>query len=292
MARGLFDVIVNPEHDEDTMTVVANCISGYEQEMYTLRDGTAVVLKKEGSPGKQIRISRGYDDECLFHYIEMGPATAQAVNLRGGARCLLEYNELEQTVTLTKITMNKEKVIVLTEKGRTEPRARIGYSLLNKLGMADSRRGRTLHARHGNASVKLRLSVPPNELSEQFVLSAGAAAKLRLGNRQPYLLAYDQATRTLSFSPLSNAPVSVDPATGSAPDDSAQPARSQYRSKSAQRPVATTMTASQSGKSRTRKTAPSRLFVSKQTKAPRQEPFSKTGKSAVWISPKLHRGRR
>ncbi|KEQ23047.1 hypothetical protein [Paenibacillus tyrfis] len=289
MARGIFDVVVNPEYGEDTMTVVGNCINGYKHELHTLRNGTTVVLKKEGSPGKEIRIVRGHDDECPFHYIEMGPATAQAVNLRGGARCLLEYNELEQTVTLTKISVNKEQVIVLTEKGRTEPRVRIGYSLLNKLGMAKSR---TMHARHGNASVKLRLLVPQNELSEQFVLSAGAAAKLRLGNGQLYLLAYDQAARTLSFSPLSHVPESVDPATGSAPDDSAQPTRSSYRSRSAQRAVAKTMTASRSGKSRTRKTAPSRLFVAKQTKAPKPEPFSITGKSAVWISPKLHRRRR
>ncbi|MCP3773895.1 hypothetical protein NLX71_11350 [Paenibacillus sp. MZ04-78.2] len=292
MARGLFDVVVNPEHSEDTMTVVANCINGYEHELHTLRDGTMVVLKKEGSPGKEIRIVREHDDECLFHYIEMGPATAQAAKLRGGARCLLEYNELEQTMTLTKISVNKERVIVLTEKGQPEPGVRIGYSLLIKLGMADARRSRTVRARRGNTSVKLRLSVPQNELSEQFVLSAGAAAKLRLGNGQPCLLAYDQAARTLSFSPLSDAPESVDPSTGSAPNDSAQPIKSSYRSRSAQRTVAKTVTASRSGKSRTRKTAPSRLFVSKQPKAPKPEPSSKTGESAVWISPKLRRGRR
>lgn len=292
MARGLFDVVVNPEHGEDTMTVVANCINGYEHELHTLRDGTMVVLKKEGSPDKQIRIVRGLDDECLFHYIEMGPATAQAVDLRGGARCLLEYNELEHTVTLTKITVNKERVVVLTEKGRAEPRVRIGYSLLNKLGMTGARRSGTVRARHGNASVKLRLSVPPNELSEQFVLSAGAAAKLRLGNGQPCLLAYDQGARTLLFSPLSDVPESVDPATVSAPNASAQYMRSSYRSRSAQRANTKTMVASRSNKSQTRKTAPSGLFVSKQTKAPKSGRSSKTGESAVWISPTLHRGRR
>ncbi|KPV60568.1 hypothetical protein QJ48_04775 [Paenibacillus sp. A3] len=297
MARGLFDVVVNPGHSEDTMTLVADCANGYEHELHKLRDGTMVVLKNGGSPVKQIRIVRGHDDECPFHYIEMGPATAKAAYLRGGARCLLEYNELEHTVTLTKITVNKEQVILLTEKGRTKSRVRIGYSLLNKLGMAGARRSRTVRARHGSASVKLRLSVPANELSKEFVLSAGAAAKLRLDKGQLCLLAYDQAARTLSFSPLSDIPESVDPPnvstpTGSTPDDSAQLIRSPYLPRPAQRTVTKTMPASRRAKSRTRKTAPSRLFAPHPPKAPKPESPSKTGASVVWFGPKLHRGRR
>lgn len=284
MARGLFDVVVNPEHGEDTMTLVADCTNGYEHELHTLRDGTMVILKKEGGPGKQIRIVRGHDDECPFHYIEMGPATAQAAGLLGAARCLLEYNELERTVTLTQITVNKEQVILLTERGRTEPRVRIGYSLLNKLGMAAPRRSRSVRARRGSASVKLRLSVPENELSEECVLSAGAAAKLRLGSGQLCLLAYDQADRTLSFSPLSGIPESGAPAAGSVPADSAQPTRSQYRSKPVQRTGTKT---GRNGKWRTRKIVPSHPFVPYPAKTSKPESPSKTGASVVWFGPKL-----
>lgn len=284
MAKGLFDVVVNPEHGEDTITLVADCTYSCEHDLHTLRDGTTVMLRQEGSPEKQIRIVRGQDDECPFHYIEMGPATAQAVGLRGGARCLLEYNELEQTVTLTKITVSQEQIILLTERGRKEPRARIGYSLLNKLGMAAARRSRTVRARHGSASVKLRLSVPENELSEEFLLSAGAAAKLRLGSGQLCLLAYDQAARTLSFTRLPDLSESGAAAADFAADDSARPARAPYRPKPGQR------TGTNTGRRRRSRTiVPSRPFVPRRPKTPKPESSSNTGASVVWLSPKLRR---
>lgn len=198
VANGIVDVSVSQHLGKNEINLVLDCMNGFPHDLHGLQDGALITMKNDNSE-RQVLVTRGKGDECGFHYIEVGTETANTLRLRDGARYKVYYDESTKMLTLTRAFVSRVQVPLQTDrKKKKEPTVTIGYVLLCMLGMTDKRPS-WISLNRGTATVKLRLSVPDNELEERFQLSEQTAAKLGLTQGQVCLLEYNQSTKILAL---------------------------------------------------------------------------------------------
>ncbi|WP_461480243.1 hypothetical protein [Paenibacillus sp. PvR052] len=193
------DVSVSKQLGQNEMNLVLDCMNGLPHDLRVLQDGALITMKHDDAE-RQVLVTRGKGDECGFHYIEVGTETANALRLRDGVRYRVHYDESTKILTLTRALVSRVQVPLKTDrKKKKEPTVTIGYALLCMLGMAEKRPS-LITLNRGSVTVKLRLSVPNNELDRGFLLSSEIAAMLGLTQGQACLLEYNQSTKVLTLS--------------------------------------------------------------------------------------------
>ncbi|UUZ89358.1 hypothetical protein LJK87_24690 [Paenibacillus sp. P25] len=196
MARGTLDVVISDSVADGDITLVTECYNGYSEELQSIPD-KAVILLKKGDKEKNLTVIREKGDECAFHYMEVSPQTAKDLDLKGGARYLLEYNEMNQTASLTRITVSRVQTAVKLDRSAAgKNRISVGYASLSQLGLTPDPR-RLWIMKEGKANARLRFSVPQNELDDSFRVSSAVAARFGMREGDNCTLEYNQATRTL-----------------------------------------------------------------------------------------------
>ncbi|MEK8131422.1 hypothetical protein WMW72_26285 [Paenibacillus filicis] len=193
MGRDIIDITITKQPRSE-ITLVLSCYGNVAYGLSDLPNGTTVTLKN-GSAEHEARIFLGEGDECAFPYMEIDPVAAKQLRLKDQTRYLAEYNSLQDTVTLTRLLVSRGHGILETDRTR-ESRITVGASLAAVLGIPWTTHP-TLTIRSGHSTVKARLRVPANEISEELRLPASLSRKLGLMPGTPLMLAYNQKTKTL-----------------------------------------------------------------------------------------------
>lgn len=201
MTKGIIDILVSGEPDENTITFITDCSGGLPPDVRQLRDGDRVSLKKDDKV-KQVVLRKERGDECAFHYAEVSHDLAKELSLRNGMRYTIEYDSASQTFLIERMPKTQLSASVSVERRQTKARAKghtasIGYALLSLLGMAENQPA-VFTLRKGNISKKLKLAVPVNELDSEFRVPADIASAYGLENGKPFLLEYNQITKVLT----------------------------------------------------------------------------------------------
>ncbi|SDD02223.1 hypothetical protein SAMN02799630_02065 [Paenibacillus sp. UNCCL117] len=198
MGRDILDISVTHHQPGGEATLVLECFSSAAYGLSDVPNDSSVTLKN-GSKEQKLRIRRGEGDECAFPYLEVDPAAAKSLGLQDKSRYLADYNSMQDTLTLTRITVSRSQAVLETDRHRKrEPRIVVGAALAAALGIPWTS-STVLTVRSGAGSMKARLVVPENEISEELRLPAFLSGKLGLSPGAPVPLAYNQKTKTLAI---------------------------------------------------------------------------------------------
>jgi hypothetical protein len=198
MSRGIIDVLVTEELNEDTIVFITDCSGGLPPDVQHVRDGARVTLKTDRQE-KQVIVRKERGEECAFHYVELSPQLAKELSLRNGMRYTIKYDSAANVYEIARMPKTQLSTSVTVERQRTKSKdtATIGYALLSLLGMAENQ-PTVFTLKNGKSSKKLKLIVPVNELDSEFRVPPSVAAQYGLENGKPFLLEYNQNTKVLT----------------------------------------------------------------------------------------------
>ena len=195
MAKGVVDVYVSKDLDDSTIVLFVDCATGIPHNLNTIRTGTPVVLQRE-SVKAEVRLVQDSDKESGYNYMEMSPDNAKRFGIRDGMRFVLSQEDNGKTLTMRRITSSRALGLLLPDPGKKrDDRISIGYALLSWLGISSSEPSITITK--GSRTKKMKLTIPENELDDDFRLSPANLRAFGLLPRKRHKLEYNQATKTL-----------------------------------------------------------------------------------------------
>lgn len=195
MAKGVVDVYISEDADNDTIILYTDCASGIPHNLNTIRSGTMITLRRENVQS-EVKAVQDSDKESGFNYMEISPDNARRFGIKDGMRFVLDYEENGKTLKITRLLACRAYGLLLadTRKNRDDVIS-IGYALLSWLGISRSDKSITLTK--GSLTKKLRLSIPENELDDNFRLSPANLRAFGLLPHKRLKLEYNQVTKTL-----------------------------------------------------------------------------------------------
>ena len=200
MAKGIVDVNVWAEMENDRIILVLDCAGGWPNDLRLIPDRESITVKR-GNVSSQITMVQEQGNECAFNYLEMSAETARTFGLQHGDRVQLTYNEETKTLQMQRLNSSSAQATLLLDSRRNKDEViTIGYVLLSWLGIPDHAVGSTITLSRGTVNKKLKVVVPENELDEVFRMSASNIKAMGLTPRKKWKLTYDQDKRTLNIS--------------------------------------------------------------------------------------------
>ncbi|OXM86768.1 hypothetical protein [Paenibacillus rigui] len=195
MAKGVVDVYISKELDDNTAILYVDCAMGIPHNLNTIRSGTVVVLQRD-EVKRDVRLIQDSDKESSYNYMEISPDNARKLGIRDGMRFILTYDANDKTIQMRHLASCRAIGMLYSDPRKNyDGVISIGYALLSWLGINATETYISLTK--GSLTKKLKLSIPENELEEYFRLSPSNLRAFGLLPRKKHKLEYSQTTKTL-----------------------------------------------------------------------------------------------
>jgi hypothetical protein len=209
VAKGVVDVHVSKDLEDNAIILVVDCASGLPNDLNTISSGTRLTLQR-GDVSSEMKVVHEHNHENSFNYMEVNADTASRFGIKDGMRFILSYDSNEKLLQMYRLIISRAYGLLLPDSSRyKENTITIGYTLLSWLGISDTVSYITVTK--GATSKRFRVRIPENQLDDDFRLSPTHMKAFQLPPRKRFKLEYNQSSKTLHLNTVAVAAVSKRP---------------------------------------------------------------------------------
>jgi hypothetical protein len=179
----------------NTVYLTFNNLGGDNSDWSQLKAGSKITLR-HGQARQEVVLQYRPDSESFHSSLEINPATAKRLKLRGLMRYAASYDERTGVMTLAPSPLSRAPAVL--RGGATSGHISIGYELQCALGIPERAR-LAVTCRYGTNQRRLTVRTPSNLFDRSFRLTGSDLRTFGLKEGTAVALLFDQRTLTLTL---------------------------------------------------------------------------------------------